>query len=111
MYIANNPITSSREDVGASSQPVQRKSLPGTSAVSIVSDKPLKSSGTLRAQLFDLADQDRECLTLIREKLDIDSNALAVRLSIRALARRLNDPARLRDPENQKPAQEGEQHG
>ena len=49
----------------------------------------------LKAHLFDLADRDREALAVIREKLELDSNALAVRLSIRALARRLSDPAQL----------------
>jgi len=51
-----------------------------------------RQGGNLRAQLFDLADQDREALALIRQKLEIGSSALAVRLAIRNLARRLSDP-------------------
>ena len=43
----------------------------------------------LRAQLFDLADQDREAIARIRERLKINSNALAVRLALRSLAKRL----------------------
>lgn len=47
------------------------------------------SSPNLKAQLFDLADQDREALALIREDLQLTSNALAVRIAIRSLAKKL----------------------
>ena len=60
-------------------------------------------SSNLKAQLFDLADQDREALARIREHLELSSNALAVRLAIRELARRLEKPSILADP----PAQGG----
>ena len=53
------------------------------------------SPGNLKAHLFDLADQDRECLTAIRERLELPSNALAVRIAIRALAKRLSNPQQL----------------
>jgi hypothetical protein len=46
----------------------------------------------LKAQLFDLADQDREAIARIREALELNSNALVVRLAIRELARRLGEP-------------------
>jgi DNA-binding transcriptional regulator YiaG len=51
----------------------------------------MTSPSNLKAQLFDLADQDREAIRRIRERLEIHSNALAVRLAIRELARRLED--------------------
>ena len=82
--------------------PEQQKSLAGTSAAPIL---PPKSAGNLRRQLFHLADVDRAALVQIRETLELDSNALAVRLAIRYLAKRLSDPKRLSNPENQKPAQ------
>jgi hypothetical protein len=47
------------------------------------------SCSSLKAQLFDLADQDRAAIARIRERLELNSNALAVRLAIRELARRL----------------------
>lgn len=50
------------------------------------------SHGSLRPHLFDLADKDRQCLARIRERLQLNSNALAVRLAIRSLAKRLSDP-------------------
>jgi hypothetical protein len=62
----------------------------------------------LKLHSFDLADQDRECLKRIRSRLEIDSNALAVRLAIRELAKRLNDPKQLDEPERRKLAQEGD---
>jgi hypothetical protein len=65
------------------------------------------SPSNLKAHLFDLADQDRECLQRIRERLEIDSNALAVRLAIRSLAKRLNDPSQLNDPESVTTIEEG----
>jgi hypothetical protein len=51
----------------------------------------------LRAHLFDLADQDRECLERIKQRLEINSSALAVRLALRSLAKRLNNPTGLPD--------------
>jgi hypothetical protein len=62
----------------------------------------------LHPHLFDLADQDRECLVRIRQRLEINSNALAVRLAIRELAKRLSDPKRLDEPESRSLAHEGE---
>lgn len=59
-----------------------------------------------KAQLFDLYPQDREALARIRERLELGSNALAVRLAIRALAKRLEKPDALVD-RTQPPAQEG----
>jgi hypothetical protein len=50
----------------------------------------MDSPGNLKLHSFDLADQDREALTRIREGLGLTSNALAVRLAIRDLARRLS---------------------
>ena len=49
----------------------------------------MDSPGNLKLHSFDLADQDREALARIRKGLGINSNALAVRLAIRDLARRL----------------------
>jgi hypothetical protein len=59
----------------------------------------------LHPHLFDLADQDRECLVRIRQRLEINSNALAVRLALRDLAKRLSEP------DSKKPAEEGGEHG
>jgi hypothetical protein len=58
----------------------------------------------LRAQLFDLSDLDRECLERIKQRLELQSSALAVRISIRELARRLGEaetkaPELAQDPE------------
>jgi hypothetical protein len=58
------------------------------------------AGSSLRLHSFDLADQDREAIKRIRERLEINSNALAVRLAIRSLANRLNDPNRYGNPEN-----------
>lgn len=55
----------------------------------------MNNPSNLKAHLFDLADQDRAALTLIRDRLEINSNALAVRLAIRDLARKLGDPRQL----------------
>lgn len=52
----------------------------------------------LKAQLFDLADQDRACLERIKARLEIQSSALAVRIAIRDLAKRLSQPEQLREP-------------
>ena len=52
----------------------------------------MDSAGNLKLHSFDLADQDRESLARIRESLGLTSNAVAVRLAIRELARRLSDP-------------------
>jgi len=49
----------------------------------------MDSPGNLKAHLFDLADQDREALARIRKKLDLPSNALAVRYALRVLEARL----------------------
>jgi hypothetical protein len=43
-----------------------------------------------KAALFDLYPRDREALARIRERMQIKSNALAVRLAIRDLAARLD---------------------
>lgn len=43
-----------------------------------------------RAHLVDLTDFDRQCLARIRQRLELGSNALAVRVAIRDLARRLD---------------------
>lgn len=51
--------------------------------------------GNLKAHLIDLADQDRECLAQIRENMELNSNALAIRIAIRALAKRLSNPQQL----------------
>lgn len=59
----------------------------------------MDSPGNLRLHSFDLADEDREGLACIRERLGLTSNALAVRLAIRALARRLSDPKKGSDSE------------
>jgi DNA-binding transcriptional regulator YiaG len=56
----------------------------------------------LKAQLFDLADQDREAIARIRERLQLNSSALAVRLAIRDLARRLEEG------DNKTPSQEAQ---
>ena len=50
-------------------------------------------SGT--ARLFDLYPQDFVSLARIRERLELPSDALVVRLAIRALAKRLADPQHL----------------
>jgi len=100
-----------RPDAVTPSLPEQRKDPVGSSAVSILREEPSKvneesphfSAGNLKAHLFDLADQDRAALALIRERLDLNSNALAVRLSIRALARRLAQPSILADVKKGKP--------
>jgi len=60
-----------------------------------------------KASLFDLYPQDFEALAHIRESMDLNSNALAVRLSIRSLAKRLNNPARLSEPEGLKAGTKG----
>ena len=52
----------------------------------------MNSPGNLKLHSFDLADQDRKALLKIRAHLGLNSNALAVRLAIRDLARRLNEP-------------------
>ena len=44
----------------------------------------------LRAHRFYLADQDRAAIAKIRECMQLDSGALAVRLAIRDLAKRLD---------------------
>lgn len=50
------------------------------------------SPGNLKLHAFDLADQDREALARIRERLGLTSNALAVRVALRDLAKRLSEP-------------------
>jgi hypothetical protein len=69
----------------------------------------MNSPSSLKAHLFDLADQDRTALATIREQMELDSNALAVRIAIRNLARQLNNPARLSEPEDKNPEQRGDQ--
>ena len=51
-----------------------------------------------KAQLFDLYPQDRAALERIKVRLQLSSSALAVRLAIRDLARRLEKPEILADP-------------
>ena len=63
----------------------------------------MDSPSNLKAHLFDLGDQDREALARIRERMQLTSNALAVRIAIRALAKRLSEP------ENTKLVHQGEQ--
>jgi hypothetical protein len=58
----------------------------------------MATASNLKAHLFDLSDFDRECLIRIRERLEVSSNALAVRMAIRSLAKRLADPSEV--PEN-----------
>jgi len=50
----------------------------------------MDTHSNLRASLFDLADRDRAAIARIRERLELNSNALAVRIAIRELARRLD---------------------
>ncbi len=50
----------------------------------------MANPSNLKATLFDLADRDRAAIARIRERLELKSNALAVRLAIRDLARRLD---------------------
>jgi hypothetical protein len=50
------------------------------------------SPGNLRLCSFDLGDQDRKALTRIRERMGLTSNALAVRVALRDLAKRLSEP-------------------
>ena len=55
-----------------------------------------------KARLFDLYPADAEALKRIRERLQLTSDALAVRLALRDLSRRLSEP------ESKAPAQEGD---
>jgi hypothetical protein len=55
----------------------------------------MASPGNLKLHSFDLADQDRRCLERIKQRLEISSSALAVRIAIRDLARRLSDPSQI----------------
>jgi hypothetical protein len=45
-----------------------------------------------KARLFDLYPQDAEALKRVRERLQLNSDALAIRVSLRDLARRLSEP-------------------
>jgi hypothetical protein len=45
-----------------------------------------------RARLFDLYPADADALRRIRERLELSSDALAIRVALRDLARRLSDP-------------------
>jgi hypothetical protein len=68
-----------------------------------------KMDNQAKASLFDLYPKDRECLERIKQRLEIDSNALAVRLAIRELARRLSQPEQLAgDTNTQRVADLGE---
>jgi hypothetical protein len=51
----------------------------------------VKIRSALKRQLFHLADQDRDALVFIREELQLSSDALAVRIGIRELNRRLRE--------------------
>jgi hypothetical protein len=44
-----------------------------------------------KASLFDLYPQDRAAIARIRERLELHSNALVVRIALRDLARRLEE--------------------
>ena len=44
-----------------------------------------------KARLFDLYPKDAEALKRIRERLQLGSDALAIRVSLRELARRLGE--------------------
>ena len=46
-------------------------------------------AGNLRPQLFNLADRDRQCLRQIRAACGFTSDALTIRIAIRALANSL----------------------
>jgi hypothetical protein len=59
----------------------------------------MESPGNLKLHSFDLADQDRTALANIRKRLGLTSNALAVRIAIRDLARRLNEPVKASEAE------------
>ena len=50
-----------------------------------------------KACLFDLYPQDMEAISRIRERLQVNSDALTVRLAIRSLAKRLANPTILQD--------------
>jgi len=55
-----------------------------------ITDTPRQySAGGLKRACIHLGDRDRAALRVIREKLDLQSNALAVRYSIRLLAKKL----------------------
>jgi hypothetical protein len=49
------------------------------------------NNSNLKVHCFDLADRDIEALAFIRGELELPSNALAVRIAIRELARRLKE--------------------
>ena len=52
-----------------------------------------------KAQLFDLYPQDRAALERIKERLQLSSSALALRLAIRDLARRLDEGEKKNPPQ------------
>jgi hypothetical protein len=56
-----------------------------------------------KARLFDLYPQDAEALKRIRERLQLGSDALAIRVALRSLSRRLIEPEA-----HAEPAQKGE---
>jgi hypothetical protein len=55
----------------------------------------MASPGNLKLHSFDLADQDRQCLERIKQRLELTSNALAVRVALRDLAKRLDEPSEI----------------
>jgi hypothetical protein len=60
------------------------------------------ATSDLKLHSFDLSDFDRVCLSRIRTRLEINSNALVVRMAIRSLAKRLTEP----DVATEKPHQQ-----
>jgi len=48
------------------------------------------SSGNLKLHSFDLGDADRAAIVKIRERLQLNSGALAVRIALRRLAQQLD---------------------
>jgi len=69
------------------------------------------SPGNLRRTCVHLSDAERTAIFQIQEITEISSSALIIRIATRELAKRLNDPARLAEPESKKREKEVEQHG
>jgi len=47
-------------------------------------------AGNLKPTLVNLGDRDRICIERIKDRLELDSSALAIRVAIRDLAKRLD---------------------
>jgi hypothetical protein len=58
----------------------------------------MANTSVFKASLFDLTEQDRAAIARIRERLELNSNALAVRIALRELARRLDANQPPKDP-------------